>query len=96
MPQLTEIAEVEIGGRKLKLGKNGKVCLVEEKTDAWGNTYGVEIDLSTFVFGDSLGDWSIESKGRVQAILDLLGDALSRLRQQRDSRLQVQQREEKG
>lgn len=93
---LSEIAEVEIQARKLKLGKNGRVCLVEERVDAWGNTYGVELSLETFVLGDEITDkWSTGACERVQAILDLLGDALSRLRQQREFRI-GQGREDKG
>lgn len=79
---LTEIASIELLGEKFKLGKNGKVCLVKDKEDAWGNSYGKDIELS---------DW-LSSVGLIvgsQALLDALGEAHQRLRQSRDSKLGV-------
>lgn len=78
---LTEIASIELLGEKFKLGKNGKVCLVEERVDAWGNSYGSEVDLKNWLEGVGfLGS---------QALLDALGEAHQRLRQSRDSKLGV-------
>lgn len=95
---LTEIGEITLCDQTFKLGKNGKVVLVIEKTDAWGKLYGEEVDLWEWLSGpDSSGDDSASLSSvllpRVQAILDELGDKIQRLRQQRDSKLKIGQSE---
>jgi hypothetical protein len=84
MSTLTEIAEIELLGTKYKLGKNGKVSLVSESLDCWGKIRGQEITLSNWLGSSGMLP---EQEEKVQALLDQLGDALSRLRQSRDSKL---------
>lgn len=88
---LTEIAEIELLGSKYKLGKNGKVCLVQESPDCWGKIRGEVITLTHWLGASALTE---EQEKKVQALLDQLGDALSRLRQSRDSKLGVGQKGE--
>lgn len=83
MATLTEIAEVDLLGEKYKLGKNGKVSLVKESPDCWGKIRGEEVTLASWLEGEM----HPEQEKKIQALLDQLGDALSRLRQSRDSKL---------
>lgn len=92
MAPLTEIAEIELLGVKYKLGKNGNVRLVTEGPDCWGKIRGDEISLAQWL-GVSALNPGLEEK--IQALLDQLGDALSRLRQSRDSKLGVGSQGEK-
>lgn len=84
MATLTEIAEVDLLGEKYKLGKNGKVSLVRESLDCWGKIRGEEITIANWLGSSGMLP---EQEQKVQALLDQLGDALSRLRQSRDSKL---------
>lgn len=88
MAPLTEIAEIDLLGEKYKLGKNGKVSLVRESLDAWGKIRGDEVTLTHWLGASALTE---DQERKVQALLDQLGDALSRLRQSRDSKLGVGQ-----
>lgn len=88
MAPLTEIAEVELLGTKYKLGKNGNVRLVRESPDCWGKIRGEEVTLSNWLGSSGMLP---EQEEKIQALLDQLGDALSRLRQSRDSKLGVGQ-----
>lgn len=91
MAPLTEIAEIDLLGEKYKLGKNGKVSLVRESLDAWGKVRGDEVTLAAWLGSSGMLP---EQEEKVQALLDQLGDALSRLRQSRDSKLGVGQGKE--
>lgn len=86
MSTLTEIGEIELLGTKYKLGKNGNVRLVQESPDCWGKIRGEEITLTHWLGASAL---TPNQEEKVQALLDQLGDALSRLRQSRDSKLGV-------
>lgn len=88
MAPLTEIAEIELIGTKYKLGKNGKVSLVRESLDVWGKIRGEEVTLTHWLGASAL---TPNQEEKIQALLDQLGDALSRLRQSRDSKLGVGQ-----
>lgn len=88
---LTEISEVDLLGQRYKLGKNGKVSLVIESPDCWGKIRGEVITLNHWLGSSALLP---EQEEKVQALLDQLGDALSRLRQSRDSKLGVGQKGE--
>jgi hypothetical protein len=92
MAPLTEIGEIELLGIKYKLGKNGNVRLVTEAPDVWGKIRGEEVTLSHWLGASAL---TSQQEEKVQALLDHLGDALSRLRQSRDSKLGVGQQGEK-
>lgn len=92
MAPLTEIAEIELLGVKYKLGKNGNVRLVTEAPDCWGKIRGEEVTLAHWIGASAL---TPEQESKIQALLDQLGDALSRLRQSRDSKLGVGQQGEK-
>jgi hypothetical protein len=70
---LVEIGELELCGEKIKLGKNGHVRLVRESVDAWGNKYGVELDLYNWLTN---GGEELMILPRAQALLDELGKAL--------------------
>ncbi len=88
---LTEIAEIDLLGEKFKLGKNGKVSLVKESPDAWGKIRGDAITLAHWLGSSGMLP---EQEDKVQALLDLLGDALFRLRQRRDNKLGIGQEEQ--
>lgn len=80
---LQKIAEIEVDGVRLDLAKNGEYCLVWQKgPDAYGRPVAEKIDAESF-----FGLKGATGGERVQALLDLLGDALVRLGQQRDARL---------
>lgn len=82
MPPLQKIAEIQIDGEALDIARNGQFCLVWQKgPDAYGRPVAEKVDLGQFL--------GITGQGvdRAQALLDLLGDALVRLGQQRDARL---------
>jgi hypothetical protein len=91
MTPLTEISEIDLLGEKFKLGKNGKVCLVKESLDCWGKVRGEIVSLNTWLGLSALPE---QTETKIQALLDQLGDALSRLRQSRDSKLGVGQKGE--
>lgn len=77
---LTEIGTLDLCGEKVKLGKNGNVRLVREKIDAWGNKYGIEVDLWEWLIsavpGSDLDGEAVVIQVRAQALLDELGKAL--------------------
>lgn len=78
--KLQRIAEIELNGRKFDVARNGHYRLVEEAgRDAYDNPiYREAIDTG----------WSLdECKNAIDGLVDLLGDALTRLQSQRDSRL---------
>lgn len=84
---LTEIGSITIDNVEYKLGRNGgHVHLVRESIDAWGNRYGEQIDLSTWLEekNKAVPDQRLI---RVQSLLDQLGETRIALRQQRDARL---------
>lgn len=84
MSVLQKIAEVEIDDIRLDLAKNSEYCLVWQRgPDAYGRPVAEKVDLLQFL---GLADTGA-GRRRVQALLDLLGDALVRLGQQRDARL---------
>lgn len=91
MSPLTEIAEIDLLGEKFKLGKNAKVTLVKESLDAWGKVRGDTVTLAHWLGASAL---TADQEQKVQALLDQLGDALSRLRQSRDSKLGVGNKEQ--
>lgn len=70
MPPLRKVADVSIGGRSLALGKNGNYALVDESaTDAWGRQIGVLLKPDEFC-----------SPEAIQAILDVLGESIEKVR----------------
>lgn len=91
---LTEIGEVELCGEKFKLGKNGKIVLVVEELDAWDRPVGKIVNLRNFLsprYADQVVDpaLAVVVVDRAQALLDLAGDLMQRLQNQRDARLGV-------
>jgi cytochrome b involved in lipid metabolism len=78
--RLQRIAEIEINGKKYDLAKNGQFRLVEAKgKDAYGSQVFQVVSYRHYS-SDILALY-------VDGLLDLLGDALTRLQTQRDSRL---------
>lgn len=77
---LTEIGSLDLCGEKVKLGKNGNVRLVREKIDAWGNKYGIEVDLWEWLTSPLPDKSELDNESviqaRAQALLDELGKAL--------------------
>lgn len=66
---LRKVADLDLGGRKLALGRNGNYALVDESArDAWGNPTGRMVPVTEMANADS-----------VQALLDALGVAIELL-----------------
>ena len=71
---LVKIAEIEILGIRYDLAKNGHYAICSIGTDAYGKPIATQVTLPS-------------TSDHIQALLDLLGDAMSRLQVHRDSRL---------
>lgn len=87
---LQKIAEIEIAGEKFDLAKNGTCCLVTTVIDAYGQPKGEAVDLEKWLFTGTAKQAQTRQEeiiAKVDALLNLLGDAYSRLRQQKDARL---------
>lgn len=89
---LSKVTEIEICGKKYDLARNGKFVLVEPReNDAYGRPVSREV---------RLWEWTRNPEGdpdvsKVQALLDLLGEAIIKLQSIGDLR-RGQIGEEKG
>lgn len=87
---LVKVAEIELAGEKMELAKNCKFYLVKpDEPDAYGRPVAKAVDPLDWIASSAGLETSRPDllRGRVQALLDALGDALQRLQQQRDARL---------
>lgn len=81
---LQQIGTVELVGRVYDLARNGKFWLVETgEKDAYGREAARKVELEEFFQGMSATFVARFTQG----LLDALGDAVVRLKHQRDSRL---------
>lgn len=72
--RLQKVAEVELAGQRLHLGKNGGFHLVMPRTDVWGHPSGTELTVHQWLDLDR--PLHEPARKRIQALLDAYGEAL--------------------